>query len=147
MTKSTGPALAFSRADAAFAAALRSGLVRARLGGVVDPGMGPVLFSLEERDVLSMSELASLAHVPRSTMTGVISRMEKRDLVRTAANPLDGRSVVVALTTKGRGVVPRLRVVERDLDATIGRAMTREELKTFPELMARFAHAFSTTPY
>jgi DNA-binding MarR family transcriptional regulator len=140
----TGVALAFSRADAAFSAALRAAFSRARLRGIVDQGMGPVLFALEARRVLSMSELAREASVPRSTMTGVVDRMEERGLVRTGKNPGDARGILVALTAKGRTLVPKLRRIERDLDDTIRVEIFGEDANQFMALLARFAKAFGT---
>jgi DNA-binding MarR family transcriptional regulator len=140
-----GAALAFSRADAAFSAALRAAISRARLRGVIDQGMGPVLFALEARGVLSMSALAKAACVPRSTMTGVIDRMEERGLVRTAPNPEDARGIVVGLSAKGRAVVPRLRGVEQSLDERIRDAFTKGESESLVALLDRFAAAFGST--
>ena len=106
--------------------------------------MGPVLFALEARRVLSMSDLAVAASVPRSTMTGVIDRMEARGLVRTAPNPGDGRGIVVALTAKGRTIVPRVRKVERSLDESIARAFSKKEIARLVPLLERFAKAFDS---
>src|SRR5690242_1291186 len=104
----SGPALAFSQAQAAFAAALRAELSAHGLREVVDPGMGPVLFTLERRGTATMSELAAAAGVPRSTMTGVAARMKQRGLVRMADDPRDGRGIVVALTAKGQAALPKV---------------------------------------
>ena len=93
-----------------------------------------------------MSELATAASVPRSTMTGVIDRMEERGLVRTAPNPGDARSIVVALTPRGREVVPRLRNVEQSLDEKIGEVLSEDEAEQLIALLARFAAAFATKP-
>ncbi len=93
-----------------------------------------------------MSELAAAASVPRSTMTGVIDRMEERGLVRTAPNPLDARSIVAALTIRGRAVVERLRDVERALDEKIGEVLDEDEATQLTALLERLAAAFSTSP-
>jgi DNA-binding MarR family transcriptional regulator len=140
----TGVALAFSRADAAFSGALRAEITRANLRGLIDQGMGPVLFALEARRVLSMSDLAGEACVSRSTMTGVIDRMESRGLVRTSKNPGDARGILVALTPKGRAVVPRLREVERRLDDAIGDTLSNAESSQLVDLLGKFARAFGT---
>jgi len=138
-------ALSFSRADAAFSAALRDAIARARLRGVVDPGMGPVVFALEGGASLTMSELAAAACVPRSTMTGVIDRMEERGLVRTAPNPRDGRGIVVALAARGKSVVPKLHGIERELESRIRRALPNGEVAQLAKLLDKLASAFSTS--
>jgi DNA-binding MarR family transcriptional regulator len=144
MPPRTAVALAFSRADAAFSAALRGEFSRAKLRGLVDQGMGPVIFALEARRALSMSELAAEACVPRSTMTGVIDRMESRGLVRTSRNPGDARGVLVALTPRGRAVLPKLRDVERRLDEAIEQALADEDAARLVTLLGKFLRAFVT---
>jgi DNA-binding MarR family transcriptional regulator len=136
--------LAFSRADAAFTAAIRTALARAKLRGLVDQGMGPILFTLEERGVITMSELAAAACVPRSTMTGIAARMKQRGLIRMAPNPRDGRGTVVALTPKGRAALPRLHRIEHELDDAIRRVLHTREMTGLPRLLIRLAGAFST---
>jgi DNA-binding MarR family transcriptional regulator len=140
-----GPAIAFSRADAAFSALLRSAIAGAHLRGVVDQGMGPILFALEEHGVLTMSDLATAACVPRSTMTGIAARMEKRGLVRLAPNPRDGRGTVVALTPKGKTTVPKMRRIEHHLDEAISSALTPREVETLTTYLERVASAFGTS--
>jgi len=115
-------ALTFSRAQVAFTAALRTSIARFGLAKTIAPGMGPVLFALA-RGNRSLSELADAAGVRRSTMTGIANRMVKQGLIRIYRNPVDRRGVVVSLTTKGRRTIPRLRKIERALDARFRRAL------------------------
>jgi len=142
---SQGAALAFSRAEAAFSAALREAIAQARLRGVIDQGMGPILFALEVRGVLTMSDLATVACIPRSTMTGIAARMEKRGLVRLAPNPSDGRGTVVALTSKGRSTLPKMRRIEHALDEAIEQALTPGEVRVFSNYLERLASSFRTS--
>jgi DNA-binding MarR family transcriptional regulator len=136
--------MAFSRAQAAFAAALRAQIAAAKLRGIVDPGMGPVLFTLEQRGVATMSELAAAAGVPRSTMTGVAARMKKRGLVRMSDDPRDGRGIVVALTPKGQATVPRVRAIEGRLDAAFRRELDEDQLAALARYLERLASALAS---
>ncbi|MFI6931753.1 MarR family winged helix-turn-helix transcriptional regulator [Streptomyces sp. NPDC050287] len=49
-----------------------------------------------------MLELGSHLGLDKSSMTGLVSRAEKRGLVRRSPSPRDGRSVLVSLTPYGR---------------------------------------------
>jgi DNA-binding MarR family transcriptional regulator len=138
-------ALTLSIAWGAFAAALRDAIARGRLRGVVDPGMGPILFALEESGVCTMSELATAARVPRTTMTGIAARMKQRGLVRLAPNPMDGRGIVVALTPKGRSTLPKMRRIEQELDSTIRKALTSVEVAALSKYLEHIASAFSSS--
>jgi DNA-binding MarR family transcriptional regulator len=49
-----------------------------------------------------MYELAKTLGLAKSSITGLVDRCEKRDLVRREPDPVDGRASRVALTAKGR---------------------------------------------
>ncbi|MEO3827751.1 MarR family transcriptional regulator [Actinomadura sp. B10D3] len=71
---------------------------------------------------LGMTELSRLMHLERSSMTGLVDRVEKRGLVARVADPADRRAWRVALTEDGT----RLADVAHDdvvakLDSMTGR--------------------------
>jgi DNA-binding MarR family transcriptional regulator len=51
---------------------------------------------------LGMTELTGLLNVERSTMTGLVDRVERRALVKRAPDANDRRAIQIALTAKGR---------------------------------------------
>ena len=56
---------------------------------------------LRDRQV-GMLELGGHLGLDKSSMTGLVSRAEKRGLVRRSPSPHDGRAVLVSLTPAGR---------------------------------------------
>jgi MarR family transcriptional regulator, organic hydroperoxide resistance regulator len=84
---------------------------------------------------LSAGELAAVLHIHPSTATGILQRLESRQLVRRRADPEDGRRLQLQLTPKGRRLTtPRVGTVEASVRRTLGRfnavdvARTREVL-------------------
>ncbi|WUH99030.1 MarR family transcriptional regulator [Spirillospora sp. NBC_00431] len=71
---------------------------------------------------LGMTRLSRLMHLERSSMTGLVDRVEKRRLVARAADPADRRAWRVALTEEGARLATRAHddVVAR-LDTLVGR--------------------------
>jgi DNA-binding MarR family transcriptional regulator len=73
----------------------------------------------------SMGELAEYLRLDKSSVTGLVSRAEARDLVRRARHPGDGRGVQVVITERGaelaaqvqREVAARLLSLTGRLDA------------------------------
>lgn len=57
--------------------------------------------SRAENGCLRMSELAALAEMSLSHLSRVITRLEKKELVRRIPDPNDGRSTLVELTDAG----------------------------------------------
>jgi len=50
---------------------------------------------------ISAGALAKVLHIHPSTLTGVLRRLESRELIRRTADPLDGRRALIRLTPRG----------------------------------------------
>ena len=89
--------------------------------------------------------LARAFQVTKGAMTNTVRRLEKRGLVRVAANPRDGRGKLVSLTEAGRDmrqeciacVEPALLELSRELTASELSATTEVLEKTRRYLDAR----------
>jgi DNA-binding MarR family transcriptional regulator len=53
------------------------------------------------RGPVGMTELTGLLHVERSSLTGLVDRVERRGLVKRVQNPSDRRAFRIALTPTG----------------------------------------------
>jgi DNA-binding MarR family transcriptional regulator len=73
-------------------------LTQLRLGGI-----------LRDRTV-TMSDLARHLHLDKSSVTGLVTRAERRGLVRRLPSPDDGRGVLVEATPQGRALGERIAV-------------------------------------
>lgn len=70
---------------------------------------------LRDREA-GMLELSKLLGIDKSSVTGLVDRAERRDLVERRATAEDGRAVRVALTARGRELVRTVgKRVERDV--------------------------------
>lgn len=72
-----------------------------------------VLAILRDRR-LRMSDLAEYLGLEKSTMTGLVARAERKDLLARVPNEQDARAVDVVLTDQGRGIADALSVALRD---------------------------------
>jgi MarR family transcriptional regulator, organic hydroperoxide resistance regulator len=102
-----------------------------------------VLGALSEHDGLKMAELAELLLFKQPTLTKVIDRMERAELVERQASSVDRRCMIARLTERGRRVaVPltsRLRQHEAALHRTLGAAASREIRAALTALVERLA--------
>jgi DNA-binding MarR family transcriptional regulator len=100
-------------------------IVQARLLGV-----------LRDREP-GMAQLARLLNLDKSSTTGLVSRAERRGLVRRVAVPGDGRAVHVALTEEGRRLAETAAAeVERQL-TTAAAGLTETSRKRLSLLASR----------
>lgn len=125
-----------SRATLAATGALRRGLKRAGVQDVRPAYLG-VLLSLWKEDGLQTTQLSRRAGLERSTMTGLLDRMERDALIRRTADPDDRRAQRIRLTERGalcRG--PVNEVVDRTLIGAT-RGLEPEEVDQLKSLLRR----------
>ena len=67
---------------------------------------------------LGMTELSRILSIERSSLTSMVDRLERRDLVTRIAHPNDRRACQIQLTTPGRALAERThRAFTRRIDA------------------------------
>jgi DNA-binding MarR family transcriptional regulator len=79
-----------------------------------------MLAVLEDREI-GMLQLARILELEKSSVTGLVDRAERRELVRRVAVPGNRRSVHVVLAPNGRALA---RVVRSEARAEITRSLT-----------------------
>ena len=106
-TEALGEVLAFMRLLWALAHGLES--ASKRMGaelGVTGP-QRLVLRLVGHYSRLSPGDLAELLHVHPSSLTGVLGRLERSQLLERRRDPRDGRRAILSLTAKGRALNAR----------------------------------------
>jgi DNA-binding MarR family transcriptional regulator len=81
---------------------------------------------------VSAGELARILHLHPSTLTGVIKRLEERQLLERSTDPRDGRRALLRLSRAGRALDVRApgtveHAVERALDSSAPRDVRAAE--------------------
>ena len=95
-----------------------------------------VLAILRERRV-RMSTLADHLGLERSTLSGLVDRAERRNLLRRAPNRTDGRAVDVLLTADGARLARRLGAEVRRSLAPMTGSLTAAEQRRLRVLLER----------
>ncbi|WP_393082074.1 MarR family winged helix-turn-helix transcriptional regulator [Streptomyces sp. LN704] len=88
-----------------------------------------------------MLELARHLGLDKSSMTGLVTRAEKRGLVRREPSPHDGRAVLVALTPPGRELTDRCTAEMDERVAALTSALTPADHARIRTLSAKVLRA------
>jgi DNA-binding MarR family transcriptional regulator len=134
-SEADGSALLLARAYLNYQAVLQHHLEAEGLAEYFLPGQGAVLFALLEHDGASMGELAARTSLAASSITQVISRMEKTGLVRRERDPNDGRAVRAHLTPLARSLEPRCRDLNTRLHALLEADLSSSEAADLRRLL------------
>jgi DNA-binding MarR family transcriptional regulator len=91
---------------------------------------------------LSPGDLMSATMVTSGTMTNRIDQLEKSGLVERIANPLDGRSWLVALTQKGLVLVEEAVTAHVANQQRLIASMSADERSELDQLLSKFLASF-----
>jgi DNA-binding MarR family transcriptional regulator len=99
-------------------------------------GEAHILALLAESSPQSVAELhRGLAH-KRSTLTSILDRLERRNLITRRTGQPDRRTFIVSLTGTGRKLAGRVYRQFRNLEKRAQRKLTRGEIEAFERVLA-----------
>ena len=101
-----------------------------KIDHLIAPGMGQILFALFEKDDRIIKEIAERVGLSQSTLTGLLTRMEKSGLIDRKRDAVDGRAVRVRLTTLGRSLEDRCWSVLEEMRSLVRKALSDDETAT-----------------
>ena len=97
------------------------------------PGQPKILEYLWFHDGASQKEIGQECIIDKSTVTSLLKRMEKLELIRKEPRPDDQRGVSIFMTEKGREKAKRIREIIYGLDAFMWQGIEPEERQRFME--------------
>ncbi len=99
--------------------------------GDIPPGQGKILFALMDGEGMPISALAKKTSLDKSTLTGMIDRLEKNGLVERHPSAQDKRVVQVRRTGRWKEVAPKFEQVSNDMTALFYAGMSDAEIDEF----------------
>lgn len=104
------------------------------------PQQFALLGFLWQQDGLSQTELSGKSQIDRTTMGGLIDRLEEEGLVRRLPHPEDRRAYRICLTAKGKALEEELCALAlKARDRFIAR-LSEQEHDTVRELLEKLRH-------
>ncbi|MBC2722694.1 MarR family winged helix-turn-helix transcriptional regulator [Desulfosporosinus sp.] len=105
----------------------------------ITPSQFYVLSAVWERDGLKFKDLAKSLDMDGSTLTSILDRMERLDLVERRNDPEDRRSLLVFLTEKAKQKISEIAHLAEGLDKEIKERFSEEEFATFEKVLEKFS--------
>lgn len=107
----------------------------------ITPAQYMALYFLSNEGSLSPSKLAELCRLDTSTMTGILTRMEKKGLIERQHCTNDRRSVDICITQDGIALMPNiLPVIDRCNEEALS-CLLPEEQYAFKKYLQRILAA------
>lgn len=96
-----------------------------------------VLIALYQRGAQTVGALSDLTSINFSTLSRVLGRMEKKDLVRRVRDAEDARSFTVELTANGKSVTETILPQAAALEAKVTGDFSEAELAMLRQLLGK----------
>lgn len=103
----------------------------------ITPSQFYVLSVVWENDGLKFKELAKRLEMDGSTLTSILDRLERQDLVERRDDPEDRRSLLVFLKEKARQNISEITCLAEKMDQEIKERFSNEEYATFERVLDR----------
>lgn len=98
---------------------------------------GRILFVLWERDGIPIRSLAEETGLARTTLTGMLDRLEDSGHVVRETDPEDRRSIRIRLTDQARGLRGQYDAVSAEMGEVFYRGFQDEEILEFERNLGR----------
>jgi len=105
-----------------------------------------IMILLYRSDQVNMSQIAEYLQVPLNTATGIVSRMEKKDMVMRIRSNVDKRVVTIVYTDKGKDQMAEILNLLITYGKNILSSLTGEELVLAGKLVSKVVSVVQNNP-
>lgn len=96
---------------------------------------GRILYVLWERESLTISEIGHLTSLAKTTLTGMLDRMEESGLVERTADKKNRRQVIISITDKARKYKEEYDSVSDRMNELFYKGFKEDEVAVFEEML------------
>ncbi len=101
----------------------------------ITPAQFYVLSAVWENDGVKFKELAKSLEMDGSTLTSILDRLERQDLLERRDDPEDRRSILVYLKEKAKHSLGQITGLAEQLDQEMKERFSDEEFATFERVL------------
>ena len=98
---------------------------------------GRILFVLWDDDNKPISELSAKTGLAKTTLTGMLDRLEKSGYIQRVLDPDDRRKVNITLTEAARSLKDSYDAVSAHMNGIFYEGFTETEIKTFEKSLTK----------
>lgn len=95
---------------------------------------------LWEEDGITQVELSNRSHVDRTTIGGLVDRLENSGLLQRLPHPEDRRAYRIVLTAKGKMLATELTPLGEELHRKILEPLTNDEVETLTVILQKLRY-------
>ena len=98
---------------------------------------GRIIFALWGNDGVPIKTLCEKTSLDKSTLTGIIDRLERDGYIERKPSEIDKRSTLISLTGKEQEFAKNIQKVSNQMNEIFYKGFTDEEIIQFDSMLAR----------
>lgn len=98
---------------------------------------GRILYVLWQKDDLPIVELSRQTGLAKTTLTGMLDRLESQGLILRQASPSDRRQIIIRLTEKAKQLSADYARVSGEMAAIFYNGLSEDEIIRFERILDR----------
>jgi DNA-binding MarR family transcriptional regulator len=100
-----------------------------------------VMTAIYEKGSFPQNEIGLCMHIDRTTMVDLVDDLEKKGLVERKANPSDRRAYALALTVKGKEILPKVQKLGMEAERQYLSHLQVKEQKELIQILQKLVKA------
>jgi DNA-binding MarR family transcriptional regulator len=105
-----------------------------------------VLMLLYRKSDVNMTQISEYLNAPLNTTTGIVGRMEKKEMVRRMRSDIDKRVVTIVLTELGRKQIGDIMAIFLNYGQAIIASLDAEELTVMQNVLGKIVKLLKDHP-
>lgn len=97
---------------------------------------GRILYALWECDQINIHKLGQLTSLGKSTLTGMLDRLEKQNLIDRKKSTFDRREILIGLKPGTKNLQKKFQADANDLHAVIYKDLSEKEVDAFEKTLS-----------
>ncbi|MCG3219189.1 MAG: MarR family transcriptional regulator [Candidatus Heimdallarchaeota archaeon] len=103
----------------------------------LNSAQGRIMFVLWQNKQMTITDLVKETSLVKSTLTTMLGRLEKMDLIKKIADEEDRRKTQVTLTEKSKKMEKKYHSISEEMDAIYYKDFKKEEMDLFEQYLKR----------
>ena len=112
---------------------------------VFNGAQGRILYVLWEHGSLTITEIGKLTSLAKTTLTSMLDRMEKAELIRRVPDKKNRRQIFIEITEKARAYQQKYDALSVQMNDIFYTGFTDEEIENFEEKLRKIIENLEST--
>ena len=105
--------------------------------GDLEGARGRIIFALLGTDGVAIKVLCEKTSLDKSTLTGILNRLERDGYIEKISDENDKRSTLIKLTGKEKDFIPKVDSVSTQMNEIFYKGFSDQEIDLFDSMMKR----------